>query len=243
MYKPSPQDLIAQRVTALAPLVKRIAHHLMVRLPANVEVDDLIQVGLMGLMEAAQHFDEAVGVQFETFAGQRIRGAMLDELRQLDWLPRQVRRQLKEVESAMTQLEHQLGRPASESELAHHLGVPLADLQRTLDDGRGHQLLYLDDFAVDDDNPLIDRLLPDHAANPHTLLEEDGFRQTLIDAIRRLPEREQLLMSLYYEQELNLKEIGEVLGVTESRVSQLHTQAVSRLRACMREWLSEPRRN
>ncbi|WP_245546690.1 RNA polymerase sigma factor FliA [Leeia oryzae] len=232
-----------ERVDQHAALVKRIAHHLMMRLPPNIEVDDLIQVGMLGLMEAAQHYDEQQGVLFETFASQRIRGAMLDELRGQDWLPRQVRKQLKEVEQAMHKLEHQLGRAATENEIARHMGLPLEDLQKTIDDGRGHQLIYLDDFGDDDDHHLLDVLLPDTEANPHLLLEKQHFRQVLVNAIKALPEREQLLMGLYYEQELNLKEIGEVLSVSESRVSQLHTQAISRLRSHLTDWIADKQTN
>ncbi len=235
------RDARMTRVETCAPMVKRLAHHLAGRLPSSVEVDDLIQVGMIGLMEAAQNFDAAQGVQFETFAYQRIRGAMFDELRAIDWLPRQVRKQLREVEGAIHKLEHKLGRAPQEAEIAQHIGMPLPELQKVLDDGRGHQLLYLEDFADEDGGSMLENLLPDESSNPLRLMEESGFRRTLVDAIGKLPDREKLLMSLYYEQELNLKEIGEVLGVTESRVSQLHTQAVGRLRAALKEWLDERR--
>ncbi|MCB6183701.1 RNA polymerase sigma factor FliA [Leeia sp. TBRC 13508] len=241
MYKQDQKQQLLNRIDQHAGLVKKIAHHLIMRLPPSVELDDLIQVGMMGLMEAAHHFDASQGVQFETFASQRIRGAMLDELRGQDWLPRQVRRQLKEVEQAMHQLEHQLGRSASEKEIACHMGLPLEELQKTIDDGKGHQLVYLEDFADGDDHGLLDILMPDHEADPDRIIEKDNFRKALVNAITNLPEREKLLMALYYEQELNLKEIGEVLGVSESRISQLHTQAISRIRSNLTEWLTPSR--
>lgn len=235
-----PVMTVEQRVNHLAPLVKRMAYHLMARLPSSVQVDDLIQVGLIGLLDAAQNFDITLGVAFETYATQRIRGAMLDELRQIDWLPRAVRRNLRTIERTITALEHVLGRPPLEQEVAEKMGVPLADYQQMLGDGRGHQVLYYEDLQGDDDSSSADFLETfyiDIQANPLHELEDKGFRQQLIQAIEQLPEREKLVMSLYYEEELNLREIGSVLNVTESRVCQLHSQAVTRLRGKLREWM------
>lgn len=220
------------------PLVRRIAYHMITRLPASVDVDDLIQVGLMGLMEAARNFDTEAGVQFETYASQRIRGAMLDELRSADWLSRQARRNMREIESTVHRIEHQLGRAASEGEIAEALGVALSDYQAMLSEARGHQLVHYEDFADDEDNDQLDQYAADDKANPLDMLSDQRFKQQLIDAIAQLPEREQLLMALYYDEELNLKEIGAVLGVTESRVCQLHSQAVARLRARLQGWLN-----
>lgn len=218
-------------VVAYAPLVKRIAFQLMAKLPASVEVEDLIQNGMMGLLDAIGRYEEGLGAQFETYAVQRVRGAMLDGLRENDWLPRSLRRDMRRIESAIHLLEQQHGRPPSETELAESLGVPLPEYQRMLQDARGHQLVYFEDFTDGEGEDYLDRHLGAHESNPLELLEDADMRANLIRAIDDLPEREKLVMALYYEEELNLREIGEVLGVTESRVCQLHSQAVARLRA------------
>lgn len=222
-------------VEQYAPLVKRIAHHIMAKLPASVEVDDIIQAGMMGLMDAVSRYEETQGAQFETYAAQRIRGAMLDELRSCDWLPRGIRKNMRTIEKAMHSLEQKLGRQPSEQEIAKQLEMPLADYQQMLQEARGHQLVYYEDYSDGDDEHFLDR----HAGHSHpspleNLVEED-MRERLIAAIEDLPEREKLMMGLYYEQDLNLREIGEILGVSESRVCQLHTQAIARLRAMLRE--------
>jgi len=217
------------------PLVRRIAHHMIAKLPPNVELDDLIQVGMIGLAEALSRYQAAQGVQFETFATQRIRGAMLDGLRENDWLPRSLRRDMRRIEAAIHSLEQQNGRPPSETELAAALDLPLEDYQRMLQDARGHQLVYLEDFNREEDDDYLDRHLAQEGNDPLTLLEDSDLRRRLVGAIEHLPEREQLVMALYYDEELNLREIGAVLGVTESRVCQLHSQAVARLRACVFE--------
>jgi len=227
-------------VKEMAPLVKRIAYHFMTRLPASVDVDDLIQAGLMGLLDASGNFDSTQGAQFETYAVQRIRGSMLDELRHADWLPRNVRKNLRKIEAAVTKLEQRHGRQPSETELAGEMNVPLADYQHMLSDARGSQLLHYEDFQASEDNDFFDFFLADNQANPLAIMEDKGFRQMLVTAISNLPEREKLVMGLYYEKELNLKEIGEVLGVSESRICQLHSQAVVRLRARMKEWTQNP---
>ncbi len=221
-------------------LVKKIAYLLMSRLPASVELDDLVQVGLIGLLEASRQFDASQGVLFETFASQRVRGAMLDELRRADWLPRQARKQAKQIEEAIGKLEQSLARPPREPEIAEALGLSLDDYQGTLFDCKGHQLVYYEDFATDEDHgggSVVESIADPRQVDPVEILNDSSFRQGLVEAIKTLPERDQLMMSLYYEQELNLKEIGEVLGVTESRVCQLHSQVVVRLRAKMREWI------
>ncbi|SFC84862.1 RNA polymerase sigma factor FliA [Massilia yuzhufengensis] len=224
-------------LTEHMPLVKRLAHHMKAKLPPSVEVDDLIQAGMMGLLDAINRYEDNHGAQFETYAVLRIRGAMLDELRNSDWMPRSTRQNMRKVEAAMEALNQRLGRPASESEIAQSLKMSLADYQDMLGDGGGHQLLYYEDFHDDDgDGSFLDRYAVDDS-DPLRSLMETGFRQAVIDAIDNLPPREKLLMGLYYEEELNLKEIGAVMGVSESRVSQLHTQAVSRLRATLKEQL------
>ncbi|MDR3352357.1 MAG: RNA polymerase sigma factor FliA [Zoogloeaceae bacterium] len=220
-----------QSVQRYLPLVKRIAHHLMARLPANVQLEDLIQNGMIGLLEALTRYEEGFGAQFETYAGQRIRGAMLDGLRENDWLPRQTRREIRRVEMALQRLEQQNGRAPSEGELAEDLGMTLAEYQHLMQEARGHQVLSLEDFTGEDGEDFLERHLGSSADDPLALLEDKDLRQNLVAAIAALPEREKLLMALYYDEELNLKEIGAVLGVTESRVSQLHSQAVARIRA------------
>jgi RNA polymerase sigma factor for flagellar operon FliA len=219
------------------PMVKRLAHHMKAKLPPSVEVDDLIQAGMMGLLDAINRYEETHGAQFETYAVLRIRGAMLDELRSSDWMPRSTRQNMRKVETAMSTLQQKLGRAPTESEVAKSMKMPLAEYQDMLSDGGGHQLLYYEDFHDDDGNDsFLDRYAVDDSDPLRALLETD-FRQAVIDAIDGLPPREKILMGLYYEEELNLKEIGAVMGVSESRVSQLHTQAVARLRATLREKL------
>ncbi|MBS1189638.1 MAG: polymerase, sigma 28 subunit, SigD/FliA/WhiG [Rhodocyclaceae bacterium] len=231
MYTAAGQHDKEQLVQRFVPLVKRIAYHLMARLPSSVQFDDLVQNGMLGLLDAIGRYQEGFGAQFETYATQRIRGAMLDGLRENDWLPRQLRRELRRIEAALTQLEHNYGRMPSEKELAEFLGMPLAEYQKTLQEARGHQLLYFEDFAEDGEEGFLERHLTDDASDPARILEDQSLRQGLAAAIEQLPEREKMVMALYYEQELNLREIGEVLGVTESRVCQLHSQAILRLRA------------
>jgi RNA polymerase sigma factor FliA len=220
-----------------SPLVRRLAHQMMAKLPANVEVDDLIQVGMIGLADALSRFDPAQGVQIETFATQRIRGAMLDELRGADWLSRGSRKQQRDIESAVHRLEQRLGRAPHESEIAEEMGMNLADYQDMLGKVRGTQLIYLEDMnGAEGDQDFLDRHVADKGNDPLHLLQDDRMRHALVDAIQKLPEREQLVMSLYYEEDMNLKEIAAVLGVTESRVCQLHSQSIARLRVKLREW-------
>jgi RNA polymerase sigma factor for flagellar operon FliA len=224
-----------------APLVKRIAYHLMAKLPASVQVDDLIQAGLIGLMDAAEHYDGTQGAQFETYAVQRIRGAMLDDLRQADWLPRTVRKSMRQIEAAINKLEQQNKRAPNEAEVADVLNIPLADYQQMLLDGRGHQLMYYEDLQDSEDSDFFERHVTANSGDPLKMIEDAGFRKILVEAIASLPEREKQMMGMYYEQELNLREIGEVLGVSESRVCQLHSQAVARLRAKLAEWIEDRR--
>ncbi|MFN3715283.1 MAG: RNA polymerase sigma factor FliA [Thiobacillus sp.] len=225
-----------EQITKYAPLVKRIAYHMMARLPASVEVDDLIQVGLIGLMDAVGRFDGTQGAQFESYATQRIRGAMLDELREADWLPRHVRQKSRQIESAIHRLEQRNGRAPNEQEISAELGLPIDQYQTMLGDVKCSQLLYYEDFSDEDSANFLERYLVDGASDPLAVLEDEGFRDSLIAAIRHLPERERSMMGMYYEQDMNLKEIGAVLGVSESRVCQLHSQAVARLRAQLKIW-------
>jgi RNA polymerase sigma factor for flagellar operon FliA len=188
---------------------------------------------VIGLLDAIGRYEEGMGAQFETYAVQRIRGAMLDGLRENDWMPRGVRREMRRVEAAIQSLEHEHGRPPSEGELATALGMALAEYQKLLQEARGHQLIYLEDLGDADGEDYLDRHLGGHEPDPLELLSDKALRQSLAGAIAALPEREQLLMALYYEEDLNLREIGEVLDVSESRVCQLHTQAIARLRAAL----------
>jgi RNA polymerase sigma factor for flagellar operon FliA len=223
-----------QLVSQYQPLVKRIAYHLMAKLPASVDVDDLIQNGMLGLLDALGRYEEGLGAQFETYAVQRIRGAMLDGLRENDWLPRGVRREMRRVEAAIHQLEHENGRAPTEKELAEALGMALADYQKLLLEARGHQLVYLEDLTDGSGDDYLERNAASIASpDPLAVLEEASVRVQLVAAIEGLPEREKMMMALYYEQDLNLREIGEVLGVTESRVCQLHSQAIARLRSAV----------
>jgi len=223
--------LIRQHV----PLVRRIAHHMIAKLPPNVALDDLIQVGMIGLADALSRYEAAQGVQFETFASQRIRGAMLDELRDGDWMSRSSRKSQKDIEQALRRLEQKLGRSPLESEIAHELGMPLDEYQSLLGKVRGTQLVYLEDIAPGDDSDgFLDRHVADESADPMALLRDQRLRSALVEAIKVLPEREQYIMGMYYEHDMNLKEIAAVLGVTESRVCQLHSQAIARLRTKMR---------
>jgi RNA polymerase sigma factor FliA len=219
-----------------ATLVKKLAYQLKAKLPPSVELDDLIQAGMMGLLDAINRYEDTHGAQFETYAAQRIRGSMLDELRNTDWLPRSMRKNMRDVETAISQLEQELGKAPTEKEVAKKLKLSLDDYYDMLGDCSGHQLVYYEDFHdADGGEHFLDRFTNDDSGDPLKGLLAGDFRDALIEAIDALPEREKILMGLYYEQELNLKEIGVVMNVSESRVSQLHSQAVARLRANLKE--------
>jgi RNA polymerase sigma factor for flagellar operon FliA len=227
----SPNEL----VESYAPLVKRIAHHLLARLAASVQLDDLIQAGLIGLLEAARNYDAAKGASFETYAGIRIRGAMLDEVRRGDWAPRSLHRNTRKMHEAMSRLEKRQGRAASDQEVANELGMPLAEYHAIARDSLCSRVFSFDDLGGGgDDNP--EDNLPGAGLSPAEGAQRDVLRRQLAAAIAGLPERERLVLALYYDEELNLKEIGQVLGVSESRVSQIHSQAALRLRARLRDW-------
>ncbi len=226
-----------QCIEKFAPMVKRIAHHLMARLPASVQLSDMVQAGLIGLVDAAGRYENSQGVQFETYAAQRIRGAMLDELRAHDWVPRGVRKSQRKIDDAQAKLEQKLGRPPLEAEIAQYLKITIETYREMLSDTHAFQLVHVDDFEHNgEDAEFMDRNCPADNEDPYAKLSDAQFRAALVSAIELLPEREKLLMGLYYEKELNFREIADVLGVTESRVCQLHSQAVTRLRGKLKDW-------
>ena len=219
------------------PMVRRLASRMITKLPANVEMDDLIQAGMMGLMDAMTRYEQGHGAQFETFAMQRVRGAMLDELRGTDWVPRSVRKNQRSISEAVQVLEQRLKRAPTDVEIAKQLDVSIDDYHDMLTDVRSGQLVYMDNYdAEDGDGHYLDQHCADERADPLAQLGDLRFREALVAAIENLPEREQYVMSMYYEHDMNLKEIAAVLGVTESRVCQLHSQSVARLRAKLKDW-------
>jgi len=223
-----------------APLVRRLALQLVAKLPASVELDDMIQAGMLGLLDAANRYQENQGAQFETYASQRIRGAMLDELRANDWLSRGLRQSSRSVDAAVQALEQKLARAPSEREIAQAMNLSLEEYQHLLQEIHGSQLVYYEDQETgSNENSFLDRQASgSDRANHNDPLEhmlESGMRHMLVEAIAQMPDRERLLLSLYYEQEMNLREIGAVLEVSQSRVCQLHSQAISRLRVRLNE--------
>lgn len=225
-------DLVNRHV----PLVKRIAYHLMGRLPDTVQIEDLIQAGMLGLLEAIKHYDAGQGASFETYAGIRIRGAMLDELRRADWTPRSVHKKARMVAEAIRQIENQVGRDAKDSEVARHLGISLEEYRQILQDSLSCKTFSVEELVEGEDS-VIDQIHAD--SQPEQQLIQQNFHQALAKAIAELPERERLVVSLYYDEELNLREIGQVLEVSESRVSQICGQAMLRLRARLADWTEE----
>lgn len=241
LAKSGPTDLLTQH----APLVRRLALQLIAKLPANVDLDDLIQAGMLGLLDAASRYQDDQGAKFETYASQRIRGAMLDELRANDWVSRGLRQSSRSVAKAVHAKEQKLGRAPTEGEIAQELQLPLEAYQHLLQEIHGCQLVYYEDFDRNDqENSFLDqqargeRSEPGDSNGPLEKLLESGLRHRLVEAIEAIPERERLLLSLYYEEELNLREIGAVMEVSESRVCQLHSQVISRLRGILGENLS-----
>lgn len=215
-------------------LVKRIAYHLVSRLPPSVQVQDLIQAGMIGLLEASKNYNPSQGASFETYAGIRIRGAMLDEIRRSDWTPRSVHRKVRMVAEAVRGVENEKGRDARDSEVAEVLGLTIKEYHRILQDAAGCRVFSFDDPAVMNDDS--DSARQENKSGPLEALQKEDFQDALAESISGLPERERLVMSLYYDEELNLREIGDVLGVSESRVCQIHGQALIRLRSRMVEW-------
>lgn len=238
--KSDPSDLLVQ----YAPLVRRLALQLIAKLPASVDLDDLIQVGMLGLLDAANRYQDDQGAKFETYASQRIRGAMLDELRANDWVSRGLRQSSRKVSAATNAQEQKLGRAPTEGEIAQELQLPLEAYQQLLQEIHGCQLVYYEDFdRGDQESSFLDQQCQGERRDrsdsngPLEQLIEHGLRHRLVEAIEAVPERERLLLSLYYEQELNLREIGAVMEVSQSRVCQLHSQVISRLRGMLAESL------
>lgn len=234
MYSEVQTDSMNDIVLQYAPLVKRIAHHLLLRMPSSVQLDDLIQSGMIGLLEAAKKYDLTKGASFETYAGIRIRGAMLDEIRKGDWAPRSVHRKSRRVAEAIKTIEMRTGTDAKDLDVAAELNMPLEEYHAILQDASGSRLFSFDDMLEGDDSAM--ERVAGEMPNPLDGLQSEDFKSQLAAAIAGLPEREQLVLSLYYDEELNLKEIGQVIGVSESRVSQIHTQAALRLRARLADW-------
>lgn len=235
MYsRAAPRPDANQLVRDYAPLVKRIAHHLLARLPSSVNLEDLIQSGMIGLLEAASNYDPGKGASFETFVGIRIRGAMLDEVRRGDWSPRSVHRNSRRVAEAIRSVEARSGGEAPDAAVARELGVSLEEYHAMLQDTVGSRLFSLDELfeeSADGDGAVRGR-----AGDPADDTARDTLARDIAEEIAKLPERERLVLSLYYDEELNLKEIGRVLEVSESRISQLLSQATKRLRARLAGW-------
>jgi RNA polymerase sigma factor for flagellar operon FliA len=217
-----------------APLVKRIAHHLLARLPASVLVDDLIQAGMIGLLEASRNFDGSKGASFETFAGIRIRGSMLDEIRKGDWTPRSVHKNGRAITQAIREVERETGRDARDVDVAEKLQVNIVDYHQMLLEVNSGKLIGIEDLGVTEDVVTTEQTKGSDV--PFEDLLQGSFQKALAHAITTLPEREAIVLSLYYDEELNLREIGEVLDVSESRVSQIHSQAMLKLKVRMQAW-------
>ncbi len=226
-----------QLVERHAPLVKRIAHHLMARLPASVLVDDLIQAGMIGLLEAARNFDGSKGASFETFAGIRIRGSMLDEIRKGDWTPRSVHKNSRAITQAISEVEKATGSDARDIDVAERLQVSVQDYHRMLNEVNAGKLVGIEDLGVSEDVLTTD--VTKGQDSPFENMVQGSFQKALAQAITTLPEREAIVLSLYYDEELNLREIGEALEVSESRVSQIHSQGMLKLKSKMQSWKTE----
>lgn len=230
------QDDRSRLVEQHAPLVKRIAHHLMARLPASVIVDDLIQAGMIGLLEAARNFDGGKGASFETYAGIRIRGAMLDEIRKGDWTPRSVHKNGRAITEAINEVEKETGQDARDVDIARKMNVSLEQYHQMLNEVNAGKIIGIEDLGVTEDVITTEQEKGNNS--PLDDLMQGAFQKALAHAITTLPEREAIVLSLYYDEELNLREIGEVLEVSESRVSQIHSQAMMKLKTRMQSWRS-----
>ncbi|ODS23704.1 RNA polymerase sigma factor FliA [Candidatus Endobugula sertula] len=223
-----------------ADLVKRIAQHMIARMPTSVQLDDLIQAGTIGLIEASKKYDVARGASFETYAGIRIRDAIVDEVRKGDWVPRSVHRNARRISQVIAELEAKLGREVKDTEVADAMGVTLDEYHSMSRDAVSGRLFSIEEsFSGEEYNVSNSQSSGSAFLEPDESVQRDILKRSLMGAIDSLPERERLTLSLYYDEELNLKEIGKVLGVSESRVSQIHSQAALRLRAKLKDWQVE----
>jgi RNA polymerase sigma factor for flagellar operon FliA len=236
MYSETDTQYSEELIAKHAPLVKRIAHHLMARLPSSVVLDDLIQAGMLGLLEAAKKYEPSKGASFETYAGIRIRGSMMDEVRRGDWVPRSVHRNARKIAEAIKVVEGRTGRDASDEEVAAELNMTLDEYFACLKDSNSGKLFSLEELTEQGDSSIQEIESAAIKDRPSEAVTLQSFQKRLADEIERLPERERLVLSLYYEEELNLKEIGMVLEVSESRISQIHSQATMRLRSRLDDW-------
>ena len=236
MYEKNQEMHTNIAVEDYAFLVKRIAHRMMVRMPSSVQVEDLIQSGMIGLLEASQKYDASKGASFETYAGIRIRGAIVDDMRRGDWAPRSVHRNSRRIAEVVAQIEGRTGRDAQDVDVAEALGVTLAEYYDMVRDSSSTRLFSLEQTYENDASESQFEVSDVTNAGPSELIQKTSLKGALAAAIKTLPERERLVLSLYYERELNLKEVGEVLGVSESRVSQIHSQAALRLRTKLTDW-------
>ena len=233
MYSPEEKQAADQLLEKYTPLVKKIAWHLSSRLPADIHIDDIIQSGLIGLLDASKHYDPSQGAQFETYASIRIRGAILDEVRRSDWVPKSVHKKARDLTAAIAEIERRTGRDARDIEVAQELGVSMDEYYNILQDSSSCRMLSFDDLEADDTQSL--GMFEDRHSNVVSEVMDEEFKQRLSHAIASLPERERMVMSLYYDTEMNLKEVGALIGISESRVSQLLSQAQLRLVARMNE--------
>ena len=236
MYDDAQRNSSSIPIEQYAPLVKRIAHHMMMRMPASVQVEDLIQAGMIGLLEASKKYDVSLGASFETYAGIRIRGAIIDEMRRGDWAPRSVHRNSRRVSDAVAQVEARSGRSASDQEIADQLEVDITEYHCMLNDSASSRLFSFEESYGDDDFNQVSASAGTPFTPPQEEFQKQSLKNSLAEAITLLPERERLVLALYYDEELNLKEIGEIIGVSESRVSQIHSQAALRLRSRLADW-------
>jgi RNA polymerase sigma factor for flagellar operon FliA len=237
MYTDEDTKTAHELVRTHAGLVKRIAHHLKGRLPPSVQIEDLIQAGMIGLLEASKNYNDSKGASFETYSGIRIRGSMLDEIRKGDWAPRSVHRNTRKITQAIRKVENVTGRDAKDFEVAQELDISLDEYHKMLQDSVGTRIFGFDDVGVNED--LVADGIAGYFPSPLDGLQKADFHKSLAKGVSGLPERERLVLALYYDEELNLREVGSILGVSESRVSQIHSQAMLRLQSRMKEWQPE----
>ena len=234
MYRVSAKEADSEVVKQHAQLVKRIAQHLLGKLPPCVQLEDLIQAGMIGLLEAAKNYDVTKGASFETYAGIRIRGSMLDEIRKGDWAPRSVHRNTRRVAQAIREIENQHGRDARDHEVARNLNLSLQEYHQLIQETNGSRMFAYYDVGINEES--VSEGIETSTSGPLDRLQKDDFKRSLAKGIEGLPERERLVLVLYYDEELNLRQVGEILGVSESRVSQIHSQAMLRLQVRLKEW-------